>query len=175
MYHDLLLLKLLRRCGLAVKDMLVVGYERLWLLQPHVTCMLSDECLNRTPGLPKVNVCIQRPRRISRKGIPRQIKRKGSMADHKTPLVRSSWAENSETYSRDDTSVGWRSGEAGTGTSSSKRQCVQRNGDVIRRSGVCVRARGSLTGMLLALFQTGKRCDLFTFSSVRPIQNCLHR
>ena len=37
--------------GLAVKDMPVVGYERLWLLQSHVTYMLSDECLNRIRGL----------------------------------------------------------------------------------------------------------------------------
>ena len=63
------------------------------------------ECLHSN------NVCIQTLRRISRKMIPRQIKRKRSMADHKNPLVRSSWAENSEAYGRVGSSVGWRSVE----------------------------------------------------------------
>ena len=127
----------LRRYELAVKDMPVVGYGHLWLLESYVTCMLLDERLNRIPRLQNVNVCIQRPRRISRKWIPRQIKKKESMVDQKTPLVKSSCAKNSETKAKDDTSAGWRSGEAGTGTSSSKHQCVQRDGDVIRRSCVC--------------------------------------
>jgi hypothetical protein len=56
-----LIMCFLRLCGLAIniKDMPVVGYEHLWLLQSHVTCMLSDECLNRIPGLLNVNVCIE--------------------------------------------------------------------------------------------------------------------
>lgn len=146
-----LIMWFLRLYGLAVKDMPVVGYEHLSLLQSHVTCMLSDECLNRIPGLLNVNVCIQRPWRMSRKGIPRQTKRKRSMAEHKKPLVRSSWAENSETYGR-NTSVGCRTGEAGTSTSSWKRQCVQRDGDVIRRLGVCV-----LVSVIMARLLAGCR------------------
>jgi hypothetical protein len=172
-----LIMWFLRLYGLDVKDTPVVGYEHGWLLQSHVTCMLSDECLYRIPGLLNVNVCIQRLRQISRKMMPRQIKRNRSMADHKNPLMWSSWAENSETYGRVDSSVCWRSGEAGTGTSSSKRPCVSagwwHNG--VRVCECWYLYHGSPTGTLQALFQCGKRCDPFTFSSGRLIQNCLHR
>lgn len=166
----------LRLYRLAVKDMPVVGYEHLWLLQSHVTCMLSDECLNRIPGLLNVNVCLQRARRISTKWMPRQTKRRWSMADHKNPLVRSSWAENSETCCRNDTSVGWRSGEAGTSTSSSKIQRVKRDGDVTRRLGACVLVSVSW----LAYWQpAGFIPDWQTLWYVHvhfgtPLTNCLH-
>jgi len=122
--------------GLAVKDMPVVGYEHLRLLQSHVTCMLSDECLNRISGLLKCECLHSKTTANFKESDTKTDKKTGIHGRQQEPAceivlggkLRNVRQRRHFRRLSIERSRHW----------NSKRQCVLRDCEVIRRSGVYV-------------------------------------